>query len=159
MSNQTPSVGRIVHYQAYGTPGGEFKSVPRAAIVVEVYDAEAGDIGVCVLNPQGMFFNRVKFSEEPKPGHWNWPPFVPQKKPTIAELESILAREGQGAVEIQPDGQIRATGPQIHVNGSEFNDRKFKVLIQWDLDDSEDAIFLRAKADIAKAIKDASSER
>jgi hypothetical protein len=36
------TVGRIVHYQAYGTPGGEFKSQPRAAIVAEVHDDEAG---------------------------------------------------------------------------------------------------------------------
>jgi hypothetical protein len=31
-----PTVGRIVHYQAYGTPGGEFPSVPRAAMIAEV---------------------------------------------------------------------------------------------------------------------------
>jgi hypothetical protein len=73
---QVPSVGRIVHYQAYGTPGGEFKSVPRAAVVVEVHDAEAGDVTVCVLNPSGIFFNRVKFDEGGKPGCWAWPPFV-----------------------------------------------------------------------------------
>ena len=24
MPNQTPSIGRVVHYVAYGTPGGEF---------------------------------------------------------------------------------------------------------------------------------------
>lgn len=71
---QKPSVGRVVHYQAYGTPGGEFKSVPRAAIITEVHNDE--EIGVCVLNPQGIFFNKVKYSEEIKPGHWNWPPKI-----------------------------------------------------------------------------------
>lgn len=81
MNKQVPSVGRVVHYQAFGTPGGEFKSVPRAAIITDVYDAEKGDIGVCVLNPQGIFFNRVQHSEEPKPGCWNWPPFVGPKAP------------------------------------------------------------------------------
>lgn len=80
--NKIPSVGRTVHYQAYGTPGGEFKSVPRAAIVTEVFDAVAGDVALCVLNPTGLFFNGtkerpLKYSEEPKPGCWNWPPFVP----------------------------------------------------------------------------------
>ena len=34
--SQTPSIGRIVHYQSYGTPGGEFVPEPRAAIVTEV---------------------------------------------------------------------------------------------------------------------------
>lgn len=70
---QKPTVGRIVHYQAYGTPGGEYPSVPRAAIVTEV--GEGGEVGLCVLNPTGQFFNRgVKYSETPKPGCWNWPP-------------------------------------------------------------------------------------
>lgn len=71
---QKPSVGRIVHYQAYGTPGGEFKSLPRAAIIAGVHDADECD--VVVFNPQGLFFNRVKFSAEPAPGCWSWPPRV-----------------------------------------------------------------------------------
>jgi hypothetical protein len=70
-------VGRIVHYHSYGTPGGEFKPCPRAAIVAEVHDADAGDVTVCVLNPSGLFFNRVLFSVDPKPGHWSWPLRVP----------------------------------------------------------------------------------
>lgn len=69
---QKPSVGRVVHYRAYGTPGGEFKSVPRAAVIVDVHQDD--DVTVCVLNPSGIFFNRVKYSEDPKPGCWNWPP-------------------------------------------------------------------------------------
>jgi hypothetical protein len=68
------TVGRIVHYQAYGTPGGEFKSQPRAAIVAEVHDDE--EVTVVVLNPSGLFFNRVKHApnDAPTAGHWNWPP-------------------------------------------------------------------------------------
>ena len=82
-----PSVGRVVHYHSYGTPGGEYKPEPRAAIITEIdgfYSEEthefAGtmpDVGLCVLNPTGMFFNRsVKYSAEPKPGCWSWPPRV-----------------------------------------------------------------------------------
>lgn len=70
-----PTVGRIVHYQAYGTPGGEFKSASRAAVIAEVHSDE--EVTVCVLNPSGLFFNRVKFAEAPTPGFWNWPPFEP----------------------------------------------------------------------------------
>jgi len=74
-----PTVARVVHYQAYGTPGGEYKSVPRAAIVTQVNDADPSDmtVGLAILNPTGMFFNvAVPYSEEPKPGYWNWPPRV-----------------------------------------------------------------------------------
>lgn len=69
-----PTVGRIVHYQAYGTPGGEFKSQPRAAIIAEVHSDD--EVTVVVLNPSGIFFNRVKHApnDAPTPGHWNWPP-------------------------------------------------------------------------------------
>lgn len=72
MSGMKPTVGRTVHYQAYGTPGGEFKSLPRAAVITEVFEGD--EVGVCVLNPQGIFFNRVKYSEQPAPGTWSWPP-------------------------------------------------------------------------------------
>ena len=72
MQEQKPTVGRIVHYQAFGTPGGEFKSVPRAAVVTDVHDEN--EVTVCVLNPSGIFFNKVKYSAEPTPGCWNWPP-------------------------------------------------------------------------------------
>lgn len=71
-----PSVGRIVHYQAYGTPGGEFPSLPRAAIIAAVVDEPTALCDVVVFNPTGLFFNRCPFSETPKPGHWSWPPRV-----------------------------------------------------------------------------------
>lgn len=64
MSDQPPSVGRIVHYVAYGTPGGEFPAgVCRAAIITETNEvgglADALDVvSLCVLNPTGLFFNR-----------------------------------------------------------------------------------------------------
>ncbi len=74
---QQPSVGRIVHYQSYGTPGGQYLPEPRAAVITEVFDQEdnPGGVSLAVLNPSGMFFNQdVPFSQDPKPGHWNWPP-------------------------------------------------------------------------------------
>src|SRR5206468_11987622 len=81
---QTPTVGRIVHYQAFGTPGGEHKSEPRAAIVTQIWEKTAlgtasetqdnetaeisGSVGLAILNPTGMFFNpNVPYSETPKP--------------------------------------------------------------------------------------------
>lgn len=83
--------GRMVYYVAYGTPGGEYPSgVERAAVVTEVPKiGEGGDsyaecqeidsegtqttIGLCILNPTGLFFTRgVRFNTEGKPGTWHW---------------------------------------------------------------------------------------
>jgi len=85
-SQQVPSVGRAVHYVAYGTPGGEFpEGVCRAAIITEVegpgYVPADGRAGVCVLNPTGMFFNRFTphDPEGKQPGTWHFPEYVPPK--------------------------------------------------------------------------------
>lgn len=70
---QKPTVGRIVHYQSYGTPGGEFLPEPRAAVITAI--GERGAVSLCVLNPTGQFFSQgVPYSELPEAGHWNWPP-------------------------------------------------------------------------------------
>jgi hypothetical protein len=74
MPEQQPSIGRVVHYQSYGTPGGEFLPEPRAAVITAVHEST---IDAAVLNPTGLFFAfALEFSEDPKPGHWNWPPRV-----------------------------------------------------------------------------------
>jgi len=40
-------------------------------------DPEDMTVGLCILNPTGQFFNvAVLYSEEPRPGCWNWPPRV-----------------------------------------------------------------------------------
>lgn len=83
-----PSVGRIVHYVSHGTPGGEYKSQCRAAIVTEV-SPESSSVGLAVLNPTGVFFNVAPYhdgeespltslSQEPSAlpypgGTWHWP--------------------------------------------------------------------------------------
>lgn len=58
MSEQKPTVGRIVHYQSFGTPGGEFKSVARAAVVTDVH--ADNEVTVCVrhLLQQGQVQRR-----------------------------------------------------------------------------------------------------
>lgn len=81
MSDQKPSIGCIVHYQSYGTPGGEYLPQPRAAIVTAIYpdssDSANFKIDAAVVNPTGLFFTfGLPFAEEPTPGHWNWPPRV-----------------------------------------------------------------------------------
>jgi hypothetical protein len=90
---QQPSVGRVVHYTSYGTPGGEYKSECRAAVVTAVHESETvPEHGVayadlCVLNPEGMFFNKDVLYDEGGTsdtpgaptarsyagGTWHWP--------------------------------------------------------------------------------------
>ena len=77
----TPTVGRIVHYMSYGTPGGEFTSQCRAAVVPAVRVAAPGHergapyVDLFVMNPTGVFLNQnCHFDEEVKRGGtWHWP--------------------------------------------------------------------------------------
>lgn len=69
------AVGRIVHYVAYGTPGGEFPAgVCRAAIITEVEDPESALVSLCVFNPTGIFLNQHLYHDsQHAPGTWHWP--------------------------------------------------------------------------------------
>jgi hypothetical protein len=71
-----PTVGRIVYYKSYGTPGGEYGSGNRAAIITGVVD----DITVhlAVLNPAGLFFN-TNVKQGDKGGCWDWMPYQKQQ--------------------------------------------------------------------------------
>ena len=88
----TPSVGRIVHYVSYGTPGGEYGKKCRAAIVTgmgemldyPVHGDGVDDLGpddaqlvdLCVLNPTGLFFKQGVPQDERRTrdgGTWHWP--------------------------------------------------------------------------------------
>jgi hypothetical protein len=83
MASSKPSVGRIVHYVSYGTPGGEYPSVCRAAVVTACVTVPAdrtgrsddGDtVDLCVFNPEGLFFNKgVVYDEKSRGGTWHWP--------------------------------------------------------------------------------------
>jgi hypothetical protein len=91
-----PSVGRIVHYVSYGTPGGEYASECRAAVVTETsLNPELPDVvSMFVMNPEGIFLSRGVPYHEGDPGHdhtgeqvpalsyrggtWHWPERVPE---------------------------------------------------------------------------------
>lgn len=92
-----PSVGRVVHYVSYGTPGGEYGQACRAAVVTEIYEgSSAQQASLAVLNPSGLFFDRgipYHGGEPLKPGEsrkslcgsrdyaggtWHWPAREPE---------------------------------------------------------------------------------
>lgn len=77
--NQSPSIGRIVHYMKYGTPGGEHPMEASPAIITKVSDDNL-TCHLFVMNPNGCYFNLTPYSEEPKPGHWSWPKFAKPAK-------------------------------------------------------------------------------
>jgi hypothetical protein len=67
------TVGRMVHYVAYGTPKGEYEAgAHRAAVVAEVFDKEAGIVKLAIFNPTGIHWNESTYSEEKTPGTWHW---------------------------------------------------------------------------------------
>lgn len=66
-----PRLAEIVHYVSYGTPGGEFDSQCRAAVVTEAMRGST-TVSVAVLNPSGLFFDQgLPYSHEPRGGTWH----------------------------------------------------------------------------------------
>jgi len=83
-----PSVGRIVHYVSDGTPGGEYTSQCRAAVITAVHDGDPVPengvpyVDLFVMNPTGVFLNQqCRYEHEdngpdegkPRGGTWHWP--------------------------------------------------------------------------------------
>lgn len=86
---QQPSVGRIVHYTSFGTPGGEYGQECRAAVITAVRDRDVPDgpyVDLAVVNPTGIIFRENCKHEErdyttqpgtgPAGGTWHWPEWV-----------------------------------------------------------------------------------
>jgi hypothetical protein len=71
----------VVHYVAYGTPGGEYPKTCRAAIVTEepALEDPKGKLGLAVLNPTGIFFHAIgdggcEYDRGAVDGGtWHWP--------------------------------------------------------------------------------------
>lgn len=71
-----PTVGRIVHYHI------EDSTEPYAALITAVNPDDTVELNVFAKRgsplKNGQFGEGIiaSFSEEPKPGHWTWPPRV-----------------------------------------------------------------------------------
>lgn len=64
-----PRINDRVVYQAHGSPNGQHKSLPRAAIVTQVNDDHT--VGLCIVNPTGLFF-ATSVAQGQGPGEWRW---------------------------------------------------------------------------------------
>jgi hypothetical protein len=82
----TPSIGRIAHYRSHGSPVREdgsqaYASQCRAAVITEVWFSDpemttlSSHVGLCVLNPSGIFFHEACPHDEDtkRGGSWHWP--------------------------------------------------------------------------------------
>lgn len=82
MSNQTPTVGRVVHYTNLGDKDGRFPPEVQAAIITKAKWSD-GTVSLCILYETGMFFMLdVPYTEAPAGseearGKWTWPARVP----------------------------------------------------------------------------------
>lgn len=82
-----PTVGRMVYYKARGSADGVFPKVDRAAVITEVIDAEKGIVALCVLNPNGTYFN-PSVQQGQEGGEWDWMPFQKDQQARLAK-ESV----------------------------------------------------------------------
>lgn len=75
--DRIPYVGQMVHYKSYGTPIQEdgsqaYTGECRAAVVTA--QGEGNSLDLCVMNPEGLFFNRSVDRDETagQGGTWHW---------------------------------------------------------------------------------------
>lgn len=84
VSTVKPTVGRVVYYKSYGTPNGEYSSEDRAAVITSV--GVNNQVSLCVLNPEGMFFNQC-VEQGQEGGQWDWMPFQKDQQVRLAKEE------------------------------------------------------------------------
>jgi len=82
MAEIIPTVGRLVYYKSYGTPGGEYSSTDRAAVITAVHNATLVDLFVMSVN--GSFVEH-RISQGDQPGQWDWMPFQKDQAARLAE--------------------------------------------------------------------------
>ena len=78
--SQYASIGRIVHVYLAPPPGREFAGSPKAAIITAVWPDDRINAHVFLdgVNEKELpdHVYTVRFSEEPQPHTWRWPPRV-----------------------------------------------------------------------------------
>lgn len=77
------TIGRMVEYLRHGSPDGTHKAEPSPAVITKVLDQDSQECQLFVMNPNGVYFCATSFSEQPKPGHWSWPPHMRDALPIL----------------------------------------------------------------------------
>lgn len=72
MSNQIPTVGRIVHYRP--TDFDPEKDQPQAAIVTYVWNPTL--VNLAVFDSNGNPYPLTSVCQGDQPAYWDWPPKV-----------------------------------------------------------------------------------
>ena len=112
---QCPTVGRVVYYKSRGSADGKYPKLDRAAIVTQVVDADKLIIGICVLNPTGMFFlEEVGNGQEG--GLWDWMPYQKDVQKRYAEEKALGAKPTPNPVPLaEKQPETPATEPETPV--------------------------------------------
>lgn len=119
-----PQIRRVVTYMTHGSKDGKYKAIGVPAIITSVDDlGSRKKVGLCILNPTGMFFNVdvLEDSDNYTPGTWNW-------DYTGDQPEFELIREHGRFVEIvddKGDGSLNGKMGIIITPGSSGNYSQF----------------------------------
>ena len=69
-----PTIGHIVHYYSADDAQGACPGKTKAAVVTAVGSETIVDLHVMPAREIPYTRVDVPFSDDPKPGHWTWPP-------------------------------------------------------------------------------------
>lgn len=90
MSNQTPSIGRIVHYRIQNHPD----PLPAVITYTNIHnDPEDMAVGLFIMSPFVGGYTMDEVTQGDEDYQWNWPPYVPAKPrpvPTADDVELLL---------------------------------------------------------------------
>jgi len=85
-----PTVGRMVYYKSFGSPGGEHASIQRAAVITAVISLTL--VSLCVINPTGLYFNE-NVTQGDGPGQWDWMPYQKERAAQETTIGFISAAQ------------------------------------------------------------------
>ena len=73
-AQQSPTIGRTVHYRGPGTANGQFAPKTYPAIITTVHSENF--VNLFVMTDVGMMnLTGIEFTNDPtEPSRWSWPP-------------------------------------------------------------------------------------